>query len=305
MGRHVLLISAALGLAATSACDTVFDFGDSHPADGGSVDAPPDLPADVALVCVRDAFTGAAGDDDDGDSLPNGSDSCPITKDPRAEDHNEDGDCRGDLCDLCPQTAMPTGDRDGDGIGDACDYRDNPDVATFDGFINADEFINAGGWQITNDLDHYQSPAGGTQSSYRNTETKQNGVFETLIEIPSAATFDAGLLFSIVNSNTGGDGDAVTVGRTTGGQYELRLSRISSGSITHVNQHPAGLLVPGSQYVLRVQVDITNVQVKLDGNGVSVGWMAMLASPMPTSSLYGLFTTTTTRFAYLFRVAPM
>jgi hypothetical protein len=288
----------AIVLCALAACDSVFGLDRGDPAvDAALVDAP-------ALVCQRDPFSGTADADDDGDTVPNGQDSCPITRDPREEDHNEDADCRGDICDLCPQDPTPTGDADGDGVGDACDYRAGPDTAIFEGFTNADEFITGGSWTILSSSDQYLSPAGGTQSAYRNVMTKQNGVFEAGIVLPTSDTFDAGLLFSIANISNGGDGDAVTIGRTGGGAHALRLLRISSGTPTLVAQQSVGPLVADKLYVLRVGVDVQAVKVTLTGGDAPVAWAATLPTPMPTNSSYGLVSSTATRFNYLFRVEP-
>ena len=78
------------------------------------------LPHDATV----DAIDGPPGDVD-GDGIPNGADNCPSVANPLQE--NEDGDDRGDACDLCPHLAGTVpgtdGDDDGDGIGNQCDPR--------------------------------------------------------------------------------------------------------------------------------------------------------------------------------------
>ena len=61
--------------------------------------------------------------DPDGDGLSGTDDNCPT--DANADQHDEDGDARGDVCDPCPQLAGASGnvDTDGDLVGDLCDPR--------------------------------------------------------------------------------------------------------------------------------------------------------------------------------------
>ncbi|HEX3128148.1 MAG TPA: hypothetical protein VH394_12530 [Thermoanaerobaculia bacterium] len=59
------------------------------------------------------------GGDHDHDGLCDSDDNCRYDRNTCQTDSDADG--RGDVCDLCPQDPAPTGDLDGDGIGDACD----------------------------------------------------------------------------------------------------------------------------------------------------------------------------------------
>jgi Thrombospondin type 3 repeat len=75
-------------------------------------------------AAVVDALDGPPGDVD-GDGVADGDDNCPEVANPMQE--NEDGDDRGNACDLCPHlpgTVPGTDDDDdGDGIGNQCDPR--------------------------------------------------------------------------------------------------------------------------------------------------------------------------------------
>jgi hypothetical protein len=75
--------------------------------------------------CRVEGFTGLCGGDPNGDTdtdgVKNSIDNCPAL--PNADQGNEDGDARGDLCDPCPIAAAPAADMDSDtdGVGDGCD----------------------------------------------------------------------------------------------------------------------------------------------------------------------------------------
>jgi hypothetical protein len=58
------------------------------------------------------------GDEDDDDVL-DGTDNCQSLA--NTDQHDEDGDAIGDVCDPCPHVFGDGMDGDGDGVGDACD----------------------------------------------------------------------------------------------------------------------------------------------------------------------------------------
>jgi len=78
----------------------------------GTSDAAIDAPADASTI------DGPPGDLD-GDGIKDDKDNCPNK--PNADQHDEDGDRIGDVCDPCPHLAGTAADSDGDGVGDACD----------------------------------------------------------------------------------------------------------------------------------------------------------------------------------------
>ncbi len=75
-------------------------------------------------AAITDAFVpidtvdGPPGDGD-ADGVMDSADNCPAAA--NADQHDEDGDAIGDVCDPCPHLAGTAADGDGDGVGDACD----------------------------------------------------------------------------------------------------------------------------------------------------------------------------------------
>jgi hypothetical protein len=79
-----------------------------------------DAGPDDAPVVPTDTITvdGPPGDAD-GDGIKDNLDNCPAKA--NLDQHDEDADALGDVCDPCPHLAGTAVDGDGDGVGDACD----------------------------------------------------------------------------------------------------------------------------------------------------------------------------------------
>jgi len=98
---------------------------------------------------------GAPGVDTDGDMVNDDVDNC--IDDLNANQADEDGDNKGDVCDPCPMFNNPQADLDGDGdtIGDGCDPRPTAMgdvVVLFEGFHDAVQPPNTtelGAWSYT------------------------------------------------------------------------------------------------------------------------------------------------------------
>lgn len=122
--RAVLLVGLLAGcysptIQAGSACD------DTCPGDLQCIDhvcREPGYVGDgaVAMVDARpiDAPDAPPGDQDSDGDLDN-ADNCPTKA--NADQHDEDADAIGDVCDPCPHLSGNAADGDGDGVGDACD----------------------------------------------------------------------------------------------------------------------------------------------------------------------------------------
>jgi hypothetical protein len=90
-------------------------------------------PVDAA---VSDAPPDAESTDRDGDGITNDADNCPDVA--NADQHDEDGDSLGDVCDPCPPSDDNTDDDD-DGVANDCDP--NPEmpgerILMFEGFAD-------------------------------------------------------------------------------------------------------------------------------------------------------------------------
>lgn len=107
-----------------------------------AIDAPPDVPE-------------PPGGDSDSDGIANASDNCPARANPNQ--HNEDTDLLGDVCDPCPISTINTDD-DGDGVGNNCDPRPLVGGDTFvlfepfaEGIPTGWTTFGAGTWSVGND----------------------------------------------------------------------------------------------------------------------------------------------------------
>jgi hypothetical protein len=105
--------------------------------------------------------------DSDNDGICNGEDLCPDDMDTDQNDQDMDG--TPDACDLCPGDPNPTGDSDGDGLGDLCD--DDLDGDTCDNDV--DQHPTEG--EVLVGLTFNQSCGFGTEATYASEEIDADG----------------------------------------------------------------------------------------------------------------------------------
>ena len=107
------------------------------------VDCPGDLVC-VDHVCREPGYSGDSGipidgppRDGDGDAVLDHLDNCPTRA--NADQHDEDVDAIGDVCDPCPHLKGTAADGDADGVGDVCDPQPaspNQRIKFFDPFTS-------------------------------------------------------------------------------------------------------------------------------------------------------------------------
>jgi hypothetical protein len=137
--RAVVLVGALAGcysptIQAGGACET------TCPGDLECIDHVCREHGFVAMTdaaVVVDVLDGPPGDVD-ADGFNDLTDNCPAKA--NADQHDEDGDRIGDVCDPCPHIAGDAADGDGDGVGDACDPQPmiaKQSIKFFDPFTSA------------------------------------------------------------------------------------------------------------------------------------------------------------------------
>jgi hypothetical protein len=244
MGRSSLLCSLL------AACTFSPQLATDPPA---GIDAA--IPIDT--VVTIDAVDGSSQVDTDGDRVDDSIDNCLVT--PNLDQHDEDTDLLGDVCDPCPQLPSGIADGDGDGIGDACDP--NPST-TGDQLIRFEAFAAppvgalpsgwvsttgaATDWTVIND-DLVIDVAATTNARFLVFDTMQTHTrIDVGFELSANATFSPALTV-LVDEDAAGQNAMACSTRVGGGPGPgLLLERFASGSFTAVTQANETPVVPGS-----------------------------------------------------------
>jgi hypothetical protein len=265
---------AALVLAVTSA---------------GCLFKPDAAPGQASVTCFAPPM-GSSSMDSDGDGITDDIDNCPSIK--NASQHDEDQDCRGDECDLCPHLPIDpdVADVDKDGIGDNCD----PDLATYNQFY-FDPFLtrpsiwstepNGGNWQLGPDVDSWeqaQPSANPGWGFFGIGAIPSSGVMETVFHVNATAAADparaiaVGVIVEFVGScDSGCGGQVITLSRDLqpASRLWLRLSSINQGpTFTTTSQMPIDdASLDGTAVRLEVTFNSTGIRAFLTLHGKRYG----------------------------------
>lgn len=121
--------------------------------------------AAVDTQTAGDAGHDASPGDGDGDAILDNLDNCVTVK--NADQHDEDDDAIGDVCDPCPHLSGTAADGDSDGVGDACDPQPTvakQHIAFFDPFTtDQPEWEHDSSVSRLTDQLHVMSPVGFTR----------------------------------------------------------------------------------------------------------------------------------------------
>jgi hypothetical protein len=252
---------------------------------------------------------GNASLDSDGDGVTDELDNCP--NDSNTSQHDEDHDCRGDACDLCPHLPVDpdAGDVDQDGIGDLCDA----DLAAAD-HLFFDPFVtrpaswsteaNGGNWQLGGDSDSFEQAQPSASPGYgvfdQTLPLVTSGSIETVLHVNADVavdlerTFSTGMIFNFAGdcaANCSGQAITLTRDLVPASRLWFRLSAIGPGpTFTTTAQLPVNDVL-----------DADGVRIELTwGSGHLVAFLTMhgtrlgpLMSAANTGSFVGLVTENT------------
>lgn len=254
-----MLLGGVLALVGLAACDQVYGL---HRPDG----APPN---ECPIVDDPSA-------DSDNDGVLDGQDACPAVFEDSEVMHNEDDDCTGDACDLCPHVASTSDeDLDRDGIGANCDLdaATGGNVARFEGFDNLDEIIQVGAWNPASTADTLTNSSDALSIAYLNDPPTER-VFRIDTRIDLLATdgdWYAGVVFG--STQTDADQIAYLVGlhRMNGERIRIGLYRMMNRDFQSLLIEQSDELALGSSVQLRIfaEASIVRVESLVDGTAIS------------------------------------
>ncbi len=251
----------AIAMLLLAGCHRVFDLEEVAP-----VPPPPDAPV-TPMYCYPFAVDAAVGSDPDLDFVPSQDDNCP--EGTNKDQADEDGDCRGDVCDRCPwidSVDPDMGDADGDTIGDSCDPA--PFVVNqffFDGFNDDSATILArysatGTW--TEKSGSWAQTENGLALAWHNGGYAVSGVVHLSVFVPGGNLYNIGATFMVGAWVLGFGDQAGHAGIRAGLVREqtnlwLRIERVQNGTVTLLAQQQ--VMIEDLPSLLRISVGY-NVQ---------------------------------------------
>ncbi len=174
--------------------------------------------------------------DVDADDVPNAVDNCPERY--NDDQHDEDGDGFGDVCDVCPTVIDDQGDFGeqgalgfGDKIGDACDPRPTRDgdvLERIDTFkLDSTSKWDGFGWAIGGDVARTV-----TDARWTSPQKLQGDGLRAQIHVPLLVWFRDGFVEVDVNGDGVGAGATCVIRHTGDGPDRLIASELGGASKT-------------------------------------------------------------------------
>jgi hypothetical protein len=223
------------------------------------------IPGDAGTDGAIDASTidGPPGDVD-ADGVTDASDNCPGKS--NTDQHDEDTDLIGDVCDPCPHLAGAATDGDGDGVGDACDPL--PSIAKqrikfFDPFTT-----DRTEWSQHNDTTRLGETMRMNSSSYAgvvlgvaNGETRIATAGTIVTAYSAAGEHQLAISFG---RNTAGDVYHYVEFYETGGSGEVAVSRANKGVYTTLAGSNITGTLPTGTWSMRADISVAAQRIVFD-----------------------------------------
>lgn len=260
------------------------------------VDCPGDLVC-IDHVCRESGWSGDGGPDartidgppgdDDADGVLDNLDNCPTRANP--DQHDEDIDEIGDVCDPCPHIKGSTADVDADGVGDDCDPQ--PTIAKeriefFDPFTSdrIEWNLGTGAGRLGETLRINAAAEGGAVLSVANGESRI--VTEgTIAAVASATPHQFSLMFGVdANVKVYHYAEFWDNGPGTG---EVAVSKASYGTYTSVDVRTFTGPVPAGAFAMHIDESVGAQTARLDATLGGISYTvagSTSAAPVLTTS---------------------
>jgi hypothetical protein len=255
---------------------------------------PPDGPRDAAPPIDTIDAPDAPPGDADGDGKTDNLDNCPTRA--NADQHDEDGDLIGDVCDPCPHLAGNAADGDGDGVGDACDPQ--PSIAKqhikfFDPLTTAKpEWSLFGGASRVGETIRFNGTTSGADLNVANGETRFV-IGGTIAAIGSSLPHQVSVSFGESVSSVY---HYVEFWENSTTQGSVAVSKANNGTYTTLTQVNYTAPMPTGAWSMQVDSSVAAQTIRLAAKLGGTPYAPALASTSTSPSL-----TTGTSFSFYFQ----
>lgn len=217
---------------------------------------------------LRDAFVpidtldGPPGDVDN-DGVNDSADNCPAKS--NVDQHDEDGDAIGDVCDPCPHLNGNAADGDGDGVGDACDPQptiSKQRIKFFDPFTSSlPEWVNPSS-NVTRVADALRfnatTSAQGIDVMVANGESRIE-LGGTVSAVVAATPHQLSMAFGI----TGAVYHYVEFYDSGGTTGDIAISKANNGTYTGIATRNYTGILPTGAWNMRINESVASQQITL------------------------------------------